>query len=938
MGKKRPRTANGSVGIPEKKLLRLSEVNDNLQHGIFSSDRQVPLNALVQEVRRFFNAEACALFLVSEEIADELVIEASCGDLQPLNYWKGKTFKIQSVPKGGLTSHIAGQKSVVALSYDQLKFNQFVRHTHQEHLVNGTAFSYLGIPLRDRKQRLLGVLTLDNRKNPAGHPDSQTFFDRTDRSLAAMLANKIVFFLENLRCFNVFRGIMEDIQEEAGNLDRLLHCLLKRAVVLLRADRGDFALWDFSKRDLFIRAIAGPIQERTLGVGNRVPEPSFMRMVWAGKGEADLVKWCPDVNEIKPYYYRSNHRTKSEIAVRFVFKGRPRGVLNVESFQRNGFDDEDTENLMLLARYAAIAVEIAEEESHLGSIIQRVFDDVGPSQTALRSILDTVMEVYGFQAGLIYTADNDSKMLRCRAALGCDELAFDPTTFSIPYGETSAATTVLHTKEGFFSADPANDPGVYQRGRRLFKINTPLVGVPLIFGDVVVGVLIAWGAKAPPPTREHITRLKPLAKLAAWKLAVWESQRRLYQTEDLYRSLVESLPKDVFLLRKDVDGHFTFANGAFLASLGVPSVDKLVGKTDADFYPPELAAKYRRDDEEVVKKGQPISGRLEGHVFPATKRAAVVMVSKTPVRDELDRIIGVQGIFWDITEHHTLEQRFRQLVDLSMNAILVHDGKRITFANPACVALLGARSRDELVGRDVLKIVHKGDQALVKRRIHNMQNRGNVQRQTEEKWLRLDGTLVYVDVVARPFFSVKGFEVLVVAQDITRWKRAKIQSDFFKKALAQSSKPKQVFVCYSHKDERHKVRLCTHLAPLKSKGINVWVDTGLHAGDEWYDDILGVLARAGAAVLLVSADFQASRFITEVELPILLEAARRNQTQILPVAVSRCNILPELAKFQFLNDPDRPLEGMRTEQKNAVWQRVVRQVEAALGLDAWAGA
>jgi len=922
-------------GIHQERLLKLLEVTNSLQQSIFSSDPQVPLNTLVQEAREFFNAEACGLFLVSEDARDELVLQASYGDLHKLNFNKGLPAKIHGAPQGGLAGHVAGKTSVVSLSYRELQSNVFVKHTRQDHLNCGMVLSHLGIPLRDRKHRLLGVLTLDNKKNMADAPDSATSFDGTDKALAAMLADKIVFFLENLRRFEVFRGMMEDIQQQGTDLEWLLHSLLKRAVALLRADRGDFALWDFSKKDLFIRAVAGPIRRKTMPVGSRVPEPSFMRMVWADK--KGLVN-CPKIDSIKPHYHESDTRTRSEIAIRFVFKGRPQGVLNAESFHRNGFDEQDRENLMLLARYAAIAVEIAEEESHLSNIIQGILDDAKPSQAALKSILDTVREVYGFEAGLIFTADYDNQILRCQAAVGCDSLDLDPTKCELEFGQKSPATMVLRTEQGLFSTNPDREWRVHRRGHPLFRRNTPLVGVPLVFQNKVVGVLLAWGAKTPPPTPELIARLGPLAKLAAWKLAVWESQRRLSQTEGLCQSLIKSLPKNVFLLRKDLDGRFTFANDAFCDSLGARSLNEILGKTDAHFYPQPLAAKYRRDDEKVVKTGETIAARLERHVFPVGQREAMVMVSKTPVRDATLKIVGVQVIFWDITEHHTLERRFEELVDLSMNAILVHDGAKITFVNPTCVRLLRAKSPDELVGKDVLSIVHQSDRALVKRRIHDMQNRGNVQRQAEEKWLRLDGTLVYVDVVARPFFSVKGFEVLVVAEDITRWKRAEVESDFFKKAISHSTKPKQIFVCYSHKDEAHRVRLCTHLAPLKSKGIDVWVDTGLAPGGKWYDDIRGALARAGAAILLVSADFQASRFIEEVELPILLEAARRNQTRILPVAVSRCNVLPELAKFQFVNDPKKPLEGMRVAQKNAVWQKVVEQVEDAMGIAAWAGA
>jgi PAS domain-containing protein len=74
------------------------------------------------------------------------------------------------------------------------------------------------------------------------------------------------------------------------------------------------------------------------------------------------------------------------------------------------------------------------------------------------------------------------------------------------------------------------------------------------------------------------------------------AERALHDSEALYHSLVETLP--VCILRKDRAGRFTFANRPFCAELGRP-LEQIVGRTDHDFYPPELAAKYVRDDRRV---------------------------------------------------------------------------------------------------------------------------------------------------------------------------------------------------------------------------------------------------------------------------------------------------------------------------------------------------
>ncbi len=66
----------------------------------------------------------------------------------------------------------------------------------------------------------------------------------------------------------------------------------------------------------------------------------------------------------------------------------------------------------------------------------------------------------------------------------------------------------------------------------------------------------------------------------------------------LYHSLVESLPINIF--RKDLSGCFTFANKLFCETLRKPPGD-IIGKTDFDFFPKELAEKYRQDDQGIMQ-------------------------------------------------------------------------------------------------------------------------------------------------------------------------------------------------------------------------------------------------------------------------------------------------------------------------------------------------
>ncbi|MDB5293775.1 MAG: hypothetical protein JWL69_5016 [Phycisphaerales bacterium] len=133
------------------------------------------------------------------------------------------------------------------------------------------------------------------------------------------------------------------------------------------------------------------------------------------------------------------------------------------------------------------------------------------------------------------------------------------------------------------------------------------------------------------------------------------AEEALEKSEAFYHSLVESLPQNIF--RKDLDGRFTFGNGRFCAEIG-RAPEQLIGRTDSDFFPSELAAKYRADDVRVIQTGKSFEV-VEEHVTPQGEKL-YVQVIKSPVYDAAGRLIGTQGIFWDITEKYRAQEHLRQ--------------------------------------------------------------------------------------------------------------------------------------------------------------------------------------------------------------------------------------------------------------------------------------
>jgi sigma-B regulation protein RsbU (phosphoserine phosphatase) len=134
-----------------------------------------------------------------------------------------------------------------------------------------------------------------------------------------------------------------------------------------------------------------------------------------------------------------------------------------------------------------------------------------------------------------------------------------------------------------------------------------------------------------------------------------QTEMNLRNSESLYHSLVETMPQNVF--RKDLQGRFTFANQQYCKHYKC-KLEDILGKTDFDFFPKELAEKYQRDDQRVMETGQTYEITEEHHPFGQEKR--ITHVVKTPLYSADGSIIGLQGIFWDVTEQHQAEERIRQ--------------------------------------------------------------------------------------------------------------------------------------------------------------------------------------------------------------------------------------------------------------------------------------
>ena len=136
---------------------------------------------------------------------------------------------------------------------------------------------------------------------------------------------------------------------------------------------------------------------------------------------------------------------------------------------------------------------------------------------------------------------------------------------------------------------------------------------------------------------------------------------------------------------------------------------------------------------------------------------------------------------------------------------------------------------------------------------------------------------------------------------------------------------RKLFISYSHKDERWLSRLLVHLRPVERMGrLDLWADTRIKPGENWNAAIASALAEADIALLLVSADFLASEFITSKELPPLLRAAKLRECRVLAVIVAPClfSRIQNLQQFQAVNSPGRPLTKMKRAEAEETLSKI----------------
>jgi PAS domain S-box-containing protein len=252
-----------------------------------------------------------------------------------------------------------------------------------------------------------------------------------------------------------------------------------------------------------------------------------------------------------------------------------------------------------------------------------------------------------------------------------------------------------------------------------------------------------------------------------------EMEIKLAEERNLLRALIDNLPDYIYV--KDMAARKTLSNAADIRALGCQSEAEVLGKTDFDFFPREVAEKLFADDREVLK-GQPHINREE-KVINADGEVFWTLTTKVPRHDAAGNIIGLVGGGRDITRQKEAELKLtaernllRTVIDNLPDCIYAKDrDARKVMVNPGDVKNMGLTTEAEVLGKtdfelfpsDIAAAFFADDQAVL--------NTGLPVVNREEKVIRPDGEVRWLLTTKVPWRDAHGHIIGLVGigRDIT---------------------------------------------------------------------------------------------------------------------------------------------------------------------------
>lgn len=238
------------------------------------------------------------------------------------------------------------------------------------------------------------------------------------------------------------------------------------------------------------------------------------------------------------------------------------------------------------------------------------------------------------------------------------------------------------------------------------------------------------------------------------------SRNLLIENRQLLQSIIDNTSGPVFI--KKLNGEYLLVNQQF-ESLFQISHEKIIGKTDHDFLPKNIADTFRSSDFEVVKQLRELKSE-ETIEQPDGEHTYIAV--KFPLYDSFGRIYAIGATFTDISERKKLEESFKeayQFFNMSLEMMIIASKDQFIKVNPIVSKILGY-SEAELLNKSFLEFVHPDDLEITKKEIEKLKS-GTLTVNFKNRYICKDGSVKWL--VWSVFPDVSTGLLYAVANDVS---------------------------------------------------------------------------------------------------------------------------------------------------------------------------